>query len=554
MKGRDESSARRHVSVTTGLHAELPVSALTASSDRFQLICEVGQGGMATVSLALMRGDAGFNKLVALKQPKPSLASDDEFLEMFLDEARLAARLNHPHVVQTYEVGRHGEKPFIAMEFLEGQPLHRIQRVVPEGIPLSIHLRIIADALSGLHHAHELCDFSGAPLGVVHRDMSPQNLLVSYDGQTKIVDFGIAKAITHGSRTEFGLVKGKLPYMSPEQILGEPLDRGADIFSIGVMLWEAGARARLWPNESARSRLRLLSLAEVPKLSEQNPRVPPELDRICARALEYSRARRYQTAAELEADVDRLLVQLGEPATRREVAAFMRTHFEAERQRTRKLLEEQLGHLSLDSARKLPAANSPRESSTIDAPQATRRLSVPMSDGPRVSADGGADTPTTVAPATATVSGRARSAGRGRWLGAVLLVSLAAAIVIARIRTSVPQVSIPGAVSGAAGSAQAQAAPAIDLTRPSAIAAANALALASAAPSPATALRPARPGPISLGAVSRAPLTASSPSARPATDALSARESGEPEIDLSRLPRRDKKPMRALDVNDPWGR
>jgi len=305
---------------------------------------------MASVHLALLSGAAGFQKLVALKLLKPSLAEDVDFMAMFLDEARLAARLNHPNVVQTYEVGRRGNQPFIAMEFIEGQPLSRMQRLPDGGVSLPLQLSIIADMLSGLHHAHELRDFGGASLGVVHRDVSPQNVLVSFEGQAKVVDFGIAKAQTQANETGIGVVKGKLSYMSPEQAAGEPIDRRSDLFAVGIMLWEAGARKRLWPNISLRERLQRLEAGAIPELAQFDPSVPSALDRICRRALSYSPDRRYQSAAELELEIQALLSEPALRATRRDVAAFMSLHFEAQRARTRRMIEEQLGHLSVRPA------------------------------------------------------------------------------------------------------------------------------------------------------------------------------------------------------------
>jgi eukaryotic-like serine/threonine-protein kinase len=332
-------------------------------ANAYQLICEVGKGGMASVCLALLSGKAGFQKLVALKQPGADLRQEPELLTMFLDEARLAARLNHPNVVQTYEVGLRDSLPFIAMEFVDGQPLSRIRHSAD--LPLSLHLCIIAEALLGLHHAHELCDFGGAPLHVVHRDVSPQNVLVSYDGQAKLVDFGIAKAHTQLNQTLAGCVKGKIPYMSPEQIIGDSLDRRADLFAVGVLLWEACARQRLWPGIPARERVRLLQAGETPKLTAIDPSLPAALERICRRALEFSPERRYQTAAEIEAELQGLLAGSDLYATRRDVAAFMACHFEAERAETRQLIESKLGHLSVSA--QLPPS-LPLLSSTLVLP------------------------------------------------------------------------------------------------------------------------------------------------------------------------------------------
>src|SRR6185437_1077783 len=189
---------------------------------KYRLIAELGHGGMAEVYLAVVRGPAGFNKLVVIKQIRPQLAEDPEFLGMFLDEARLAARLSHPNVVQTNEVGQEGNRYFIAMEYLEGQPLNRILHRLQKsgGLPLGLHIKILSDVLAGLHHAHELADYDGTALEVVHRDVTPHNVFVTYEGQVKVVDFGIAKAAGRAGETRHGVIKGKAPYMAPEQAAG----------------------------------------------------------------------------------------------------------------------------------------------------------------------------------------------------------------------------------------------------------------------------------------------------------------------------------------------
>jgi serine/threonine protein kinase len=537
---RNKSSARRHASVTRRLHAPERVStrAIAASvieqapvatdSNRYRLLHELGQGGMATVHLALLSGDAGFRKLVALKRAKPGLARDAEFLEMFMNEARLAARLNHPNVVQTYEVGRYDAEPYIAMEFLDGQPLHRLQRAVPTGIPLAIHLRIIAEALAGLHHAHELRDFSGAPLSVVHRDVSPQNVLVGYDGQAKVVDFGIAKAATQASYTELGLVKGKLSYMSPEQTLGESLDRRADLFAIGVMLWEAGAGRRLWAGEPARSRLRMLSLGEIPAFGPLALGAAGELERICRRALQYAAARRYQTAAELEADLDALRSQPGLHATRRDVAAFMATHFSAQRAEMQRLIEAELGHFSLS-----PVAPAEAEKEAV---LGTRRVPAPVvSSFPPAPRD---DTGTSLSPALASTDrkGGVPSASR-RWF-AVLL----SGVVV------VPAVALLWNARATGGQASSST-PIVDSS------AVKVHALTSSEPSRV---------PATVSSAPRAPallpvLSKKGGQARPASDTpasvgtgKAAPETPDSGMELIRERPRRKRSTRTLDTSDPW--
>src|SRR6185437_8026107 len=234
---------------------------------KYRLIAELGHGGMAEVYLAVVRGPAGFNKLVVIKQIRPQLAEDPEFLAMFLDEARLAARLSHPNVVQTNEVGQEGSRYFIAMEYLEGQPLNRVLHRVQKtgGIPLALHVKILSDVLGGLHHAHELADFDGTPLEVVHRDVTPHNVFITYDGQVKVVDFGIAKALNSSAETRTGVLKGKVAYMAPEQARGERCDRRADVFSVGVMLWEAATGRRLWKGVPDITILQRLLAGDIPR-------------------------------------------------------------------------------------------------------------------------------------------------------------------------------------------------------------------------------------------------------------------------------------------------
>src|SRR5512133_824440 len=210
------------------------------SLGKYRLLAELGHGGMAQVFLALAKGVAGFNKLVVIKQIHAELAEDPDFVRMFLDEARLAARLNHPNVVQTNEVDHDNKRYFIAMEYLEGQTLNRVFNRMgrdPKLLPLGHRLRLVADGLAGLHYAHELKDYDGKALGVVHRDFTPHNIFVTYNGVVKVVDFGIAKALNSSSQTQSGVLKGKVSYMAPEQARGERVDRRADIFSVGMILW-----------------------------------------------------------------------------------------------------------------------------------------------------------------------------------------------------------------------------------------------------------------------------------------------------------------------------
>ena len=272
---------------------------------RYRLLRRIGSGGMAEVFLAVN----GQCELVVCKRIWPDLAGDPDFIAMFLDEAGLCARMNHPNVVRTHEVGREGDQYIIAMEYLRGHSFKHVTARLTQrgGLPLELHLRVLVDVLAGLDHAHQLTDEHGRPLGIVHRDVSPQNIFVTYDGQVKLVDFGIAKSVAASHRTRPGVLKGRLSYMAPEQVRGGQVDRRADLFSVGVMLWEAAAGRRLWQDlEEAAIVGRLVSGPAIPPPLGPG-RIPAGLLRVCRRALALDPAERYASAAELRADLLPLL-------------------------------------------------------------------------------------------------------------------------------------------------------------------------------------------------------------------------------------------------------
>jgi hypothetical protein len=310
-------------------------------SRRYRLITEIGRGGMGEVCLAVAHGVAGFKKLVVVKRARPDIAKEPDCLAMFLDEARIAARLNHPNVVQTYEAGQSRGRYFIAMEYLDGQSLHQIRdRIEPQWFPLSMQIRILIDALAGLHHAHELVDFDGTPLFVVHRDVTPQNIFVTYEGQSKVVDFGIAKAASSTTTTYPGIIRGTVRYMAPEQARCEEVDRRADIFAVGVMLWEAITGARMWRGISDTEIVKRLTMGKLPRLEASAPNCDPEIHRICLRALAPRPAHRHLTAAALQHELERWLARQGEEVPARVVGTFVAAHFEEERVALRVLIED----------------------------------------------------------------------------------------------------------------------------------------------------------------------------------------------------------------------
>jgi serine/threonine protein kinase len=316
---------------------------IPTQTGKFRDIAELGKGGMGDVFLTVAPGPVGFNKLLVVKRLRESLADDPEFLRMFLNEARLAARLNHPNIVHTYEVGFDGSRHYIAMEYLEGQCLHRLVRRAARtgGLPLEMQLRVLADALAGLHYAHELTDYDGTPLEMVHRDISPANIFVLYNGQVKLVDFGIAK--TAGSaETKAGIFKGKIQYVSPEQYSGGPLDRRADIYSAGVVLWEAVTQRRMWKDAGDLTVMQRVAAGDVPLPSTVNPQVPARLEAMCMKALAVSKEARYPTAAALQADIEELLREMGSRVTARDVGALTAETFADDRAHLKVLIEDQL--------------------------------------------------------------------------------------------------------------------------------------------------------------------------------------------------------------------
>ncbi len=256
-----------------------------AAAGKYRRILVLGRGGMATVYLASLRSHQGFTKLVVIKDLRPELSESRTFQEMFAEEGRIAARLSHPNVVQTFEVHAEDDHSMsLVMEYLEGQSLAAVQKKLGARFPLAAHLRVLTEVLEGLHYAHQLKDFDGRPFDLVHRDVSPQNVFVTYDGEVKVLDFGIAKAATSEVVTEAGDLKGKLPYMSPEQAMGHPVDRRTDVFAVGVMLWEALAGRRMWHGQGNATILLHLANGYVPPLSLPTD-ASPELAAIVACAL-----------------------------------------------------------------------------------------------------------------------------------------------------------------------------------------------------------------------------------------------------------------------------
>ncbi len=295
---------------------------------RYEVIERIGAGGMANVYLARavgsMRDDGGFERLAAVKVLHPHLADDRGFVDMFLHEARVAANILHPNVVSILDVGMEDGLLYNVMDYVEGDTLAAVQSTATalgKGVPIPIALRIAIDVLSGLHAAHELRDERGEALGLVHRDVTPQNILIGVDGAARLTDFGVARARGRLVTTSLGMLKGKLSYMPPEQLEATELDRRADVFAMGVTLWETLTLRRLFTGRETYERARQNARAPYRPLSGFLKGVPPILDEICAKALAHDPADRYPTAA---AFADAIEQSFGPTlATSREVGALI---------------------------------------------------------------------------------------------------------------------------------------------------------------------------------------------------------------------------------------
>ncbi|MDI1450861.1 serine/threonine-protein kinase [Polyangium sp. 6x1] len=295
---------------------------------RYEILQSIASGGMATVHLGRALGMGGFERLVAVKTMHAHLADEPEFVGMFLDEARLAAQIRHPNVVGTIDVQQDGRGVFIVMEYIEGASLQQLLRALHKQgatLPLEIALRVFLDMLAGLHAAHELTDAQGKPLHLVHRDVSPQNVLIGVDGVARITDFGVARAEARISTTHGSQLKGKIAYMSPEQAGRLPIDRRTDVYAAAVLLWELLALKRLIRGDSEAEMLAKVVASETPSPRSVNPDVPEPLEAVCMRGLEKNPDARHATAADFAEALDDAVRGMGmKIATPRAVASFVR--------------------------------------------------------------------------------------------------------------------------------------------------------------------------------------------------------------------------------------
>ena len=297
----------------------------------YQLIDRVAVGGMAEVFKAKRAGVEGFEKIVALKRILPHLSENKEFLDMFVDEAKMVVGLAHPNIVQIFDLGRIEKSYYIAMEYIHGRDLRTIMRRARDKglrMPLDLSLRVVGQVCAALEYAHRKKDERGQPMQIVHRDVSPQNILISFEGEVKLVDFGIAKAATKASNTDRGALRGKLLYMSPEQAWGRPIDRRSDVFSLGIVLYEMLTETK--PFVGAGTEVSILELVRqcvITAAREINPRVPEPLDRLIMKALEREPDERYQDAGQMQRSLERFLRERP-PVSARDLARFLELLFD----------------------------------------------------------------------------------------------------------------------------------------------------------------------------------------------------------------------------------
>jgi len=446
---------------------------------KYVLVRKLAEGGMAEIFLAKQVGPEGFERNVVIKRMHPQLSSSPEFVQMFLDEARLAARLSHPNIVAINDLGHTDGHHFIAMEYLSGEDLSAVirqSRVAGTAIPLQVVVRAFIDACEGLQCAHD-SQIDGRPLGIVHRDISPSNLFVTYGGVTKVLDFGIAKAASHAAQTAAGVVKGKFVYMSPEQAQNGLVDRRTDIWALGASLFEAVTHYRLFQRDNELAIVKALCIEPVPRASAVRPDLPEALDAIIARALDRDLAQRYPTCADLRGDLETFAASL--PPLVGGVGGYLSTLFGPEHIRERSTVPT-LASLRRDAggvAPSAPVGPLVTEIGQLDGHQAATQLSP-------------------VAPAR-------RFSGIARVAAVIALVGLGV---------------VGGLILRRAGVPAAPVAVAIDAAPP------PAPTMPAAAPPSATATPPPLP-PTPVAPVAVAPAAPARPAAQPrVVGSLSARE------------------------------
>ncbi|AKU94614.1 serine/threonine protein kinase [Labilithrix luteola] len=414
---------------------------------------EIAAGGMATIHYGRLRGPIGFARTVAIKRLHPQFAKDPAFVAMFMDEARLTARIRHPNVAQTLDIVALDGELFIVMEYVHGDSLVHLLRLDENGegtrVPLGVLSAIVCGVLHGLHAAHQVTGDDGKPLHLVHRDVSPQNVMVGADGTSRVIDFGIAKALGRVYSTREGEVRGKLAYMAPEQVTGKEIDCRTDVFAAGILLWESLTSERLFGRPGEAETLAAVLHREIEPPSELNPDVPPAVDEICLRALERAPGKRFQTAHEMAVALEASL-PVASPRRVAEWVAARAGEVLVERTRYVARIETTAGDTEDVEQRATPAPLPPPSERTAPI-ETTASLSI--------------DAPKTVPPPTPR--------RRGRWLiGAVAVLALVTGYLVRSSvsgtstapRAAVEHVAVPVPVSPPPAAASVVASPAVTLS------------------------------------------------------------------------------------------
>lgn len=328
-----------------------PVVGIPPIIGKYHIIGQLGRGGMADLYLAVTAGIGGFSKLHVLKLIRTDSFGNADAVQMFVTEARVTALLNHPNLVQTHEVGEDSGLVFMVMEYLDGQSLDLIlarSQSTSAGFDIGMRLRTLSEILNGLHHAHELCDLEGSPLGLVHRDVSPHNIFVTYDGGIKLLDFGVAKTTSANSPTRVGTIKGKLAYMAPEQVSNPgQVTRAADIFQVGLILWEGVIGNGVWQGLTEYEVLMKLSNSSGLPLHPPSD-ADPDLVEICRRATAWNPEERYPTAEAFNRDIETYMARRNLSVSAKQVGAYLASLFAQRRAEVREAIGRRLKSLQSD--------------------------------------------------------------------------------------------------------------------------------------------------------------------------------------------------------------
>lgn len=476
------------------MHLQVATSGEAVGGSRYRTLGRLGSGGMADVDLALQTGVGGSSRLCVLKRVRKDLAGRAEFVSMFFEEARISASLSHPNIVQIYEVGGDEQDCFLAMEFLRGRSYAHVTRSSQfELQDYRIDLEVLIATLNGLEHAHQRRDLSGKPMGLVHRDISPPNVIVTYEGEIKLLDFGVAKIKDSVIQTEAGILKGKVAYMAPEMVSGDALDGRADLYAVGVMLWEATAGRDRWPRMNDMAILAQLARSaplEPPGAAERG--LPALADAITLKALAEDPNDRYQTAAELREALVELCERLGGRLSQSDVAAHMVARFGADREREGVEIEQALKAQHI----------TPGRGTDAEVGGFTKRVRR-TSERPAADSHPGVD---------AGVESQRTPQSRGRLWALLAAMALAGAIVAKLVA---PSVGGGAAKGGESAESAAPVQPPVNSASPLVIADEPAPAESASSAKPKAAPRSAKPG-----KPERAPTSSPSP-AKPGSRGLS---------------------------------